>query len=95
MESKPPFEVVIGPTSTKDQSTYGTLTVEQALQYTPLITSPLQPSDQIPLPSISQQNSHVPLVSPRDRKAISQTPYDSEVQKKVQKLLRAEGLAEM
>ena len=91
MESTPPFEVVVP----RKARRHGLLSVEQALPFTPLTTSPLQASDQIPLPSLSQWNEHAFLSSSAEREAVSRLQYNHQLEADLQDLLRPSALAEM
>ncbi|KPI35490.1 Protein rad9 [Cyphellophora attinorum] len=70
------------------------LTFAEALRFTPLTTSPLQPSDQIPLPRVGHQSQHVPFTSAVDRKVVAGIKITPKVHDELQRLLEAQSLSE-
>lgn len=70
------------------------LSFSEAFRFTPLTTSPLQPSDQLPLPVVGHRSHHVSLASDEDRKALANIQITPEVQEQMQKLLQPNTLSE-
>lgn len=71
------------------------LSFGEALKFTPLTTSPLQPSDQIPLPAIQAGGHRVLLVTEKDKKAVTGVKLTSDVQNELQRLLQPKDLSEL
>jgi hypothetical protein len=71
------------------------LAFSEAFRFTPLTTSPLQPSDQIPLPSIGSQSQNVRLASPAERKYVAGLAITPKIHGELQRLLQPGRLSEL
>ena len=67
----------------------------EALKFTPLTTSPLQPSDQIPLPAIEAGGHRVLLASEKDKKSVAGVKLTPDVQNELRRLLQPKELSEL
>ena len=80
---------------TRDESFIRPLAFSEAFKFTPLTTSPLQPSDQIPLPSVGASGRDLRLASQSERKAVASIKITSDVQDQLQRLLQPRDLSEL
>jgi hypothetical protein len=96
---RPPFQVVIPSLLTKDTRPAPPkprpLSVDEAWRFTPLTTSPLQPSDLLVVPSLAAYNRNGRIVSKADRAAAVGIKYTPAVEQALQTLLNPAELAEM
>ena len=79
----------------REQSFVRPLAFGEALKFTPMTTSPLHPSDQIPLPAVQAAGHRVSLAGQSERKAVGSIKVTADVQKELQHLLRAKDLSEL
>ena len=70
------------------------LSFAEAFRFTPLTTSPLQPSDQITLPKIGAGSQYAPLASGADCKAVAGIKITPKVHEDLQNLLQPHALSE-
>jgi hypothetical protein len=71
------------------------LAFAEALKFTPLTTSPLQPSDQISLPLIEAGGQRVQLATEKDKKSVAGVKLTSDVQNELRRLLQPKELSEL
>jgi hypothetical protein len=71
------------------------LAFSEAFRFTPLTTSPLQPSDQIPLPSVGSHSQDVRLANPAERKYVAGLDITPKVHGELQRLLHPGRLSEL
>lgn len=79
----------------KQQPFIRPLAFGEALKFTPLTTSPLQPSDQIPLPVIDAGAHRVQLANEIDRKTVAGLKLTQDVQSELHHLLQPKSLSEL
>ena len=96
---RPPFQVVMPSLLTKDTRPpppkARPLSVQDAWRFTPLTTSPLQPIDNLSIPSLAAFNSNAALVSKAERGSATAFKYSPTIREGLQKLLNPGELAEM
>lgn len=83
------------PAQIKEQSFIRPLAFSEALKFTPMTTSPLHPSDQIPLPAVEPAAHRVSLASQSGRKAVAALKITPDVQNELRHLLQAKDLSEL
>ena len=95
----PPFQVVIPSLLTGDTRPpppkFRPLSVDEAWRYTPLTTSPLPPSGQLPIPSLAAFNRNARIVSKAERSIVGPIKYTPAVDEALKRLLNPDDLAEM
>lgn len=83
------------PAQIKERSFVRPLAFGEALKFTPMTTSPLHPSDQIPLPAVEPAGHRVSLTSQSDKKAVAGIKITPDVQNELRHLLRPKDLSEL
>lgn len=83
------------PVQMREQSFVRPLAFGEALKFTPMTTSPLHPSDQIPLPAVEPAGHRVSLTSQADKKSVAGIKITPDVQSELRHLLRPKDLSEL
>jgi cohesin loading factor subunit SCC2 len=94
MEGQRAFQIVIPSQQTVNRSPRP-LSVQEALRYTPLTTSPLPASDVLPIPQLSTRHANGSLLTHAERKSVALLESNRHVkQEAAQSWLRADDLPE-